>query len=72
MCMARVDIPFHSVKFPPILPHWVRRAPFVLETPSIPTKHGWHNTGLALLPDHTLSNPVDKSTDTKRLAWMAL
>ncbi|GFW07726.1 hypothetical protein TNCV_3918591 [Trichonephila clavipes] len=64
-----VNILFHSVKFPPILLRWVRRATFVLETPSIPIKRGWHNHGVALLLDHTLSNPVDKSTDPKRLAW---
>ncbi|GFY37608.1 hypothetical protein TNIN_91691 [Trichonephila inaurata madagascariensis] len=71
MCMARGRYSFPSVKFPPIVPRWVRRATFVLETPSIPTKRGWHNLGLALFPDHTLSNPVDKSTDPKRLAWLA-
>ncbi|GFX43028.1 uncharacterized protein TNCV_2710731 [Trichonephila clavipes] len=67
--MARGKYSFpHSVKFPPILLRWARRATFVLETPSIPIKRGWHNHGVVHLPDHTLSNLVDKSMEPKRLA----
>ncbi|GFX42243.1 hypothetical protein TNCV_4310781 [Trichonephila clavipes] len=64
-----VNILFDSVKFPPILLRWVRRATFVLETPSITKKHGWHNPGVTFLPDLTLSNPFDKGTELKRLEW---